>query len=342
MIIVPEDYLAVKFFQFVGNPIKNRYNNTYQGSCPICREGKSWLKKRRFFYIPDKKLLYCHNCGWSGGPVKWLKTITGMSFDEIKEDIESSNIDIIPDNDEFISDEKEVTDTLPKDCINLKDEIQISFYKENYYVKLALDFIHKRKLDIAINAPDAFYISLDDKVHRNRLIIPFYDEYNKIAHYQSRSLISNDVKPRYMSKLNNEKTIFNINKLDSSFNTYFIFEGPLNSCFCKNGIAVAGIQESSKQKFTNRQQEQINQIMIDNRIWVLDSQWMDSAANKKSKILLEQGETIFIWPENIGTKFKDFNDLVIAANINQISPSFIQKHSHKGMKGLMLLGMIKK
>ena len=144
-----------------------------------------------------------------------------------------------------------------------------------------------------------------------------------------------------MSKLNSEKTVFNINNLDSNLDTYFIFEGPLNACFCKNGVAIAGIQDNSRKKFTNRQQEQINQILIDNRIWVLDSQWIDTASYKKSKILLEQGETVFIWPENIGKRFKDFNDLVIVANINQISPEFIKNNSHTGMKGLMLLSMIK-
>jgi DNA primase len=206
VITVPEDYLSVKFFQFVGSPTKNRYNNTYQGSCPICREGTSWLKKRRFFYIPDKNLLYCHNCGWSGGPIKWLKTVTGMNFNEIKSDIESSNFDILPEYQETNQIyEREIVDTLPKDCINLMDSIQIEFYRSNNFIKLALDFLSKRKLNVSVNSPDAFYISLDDKIHKNRLIIPFYDEFNKIVHYQSRTLVENDPKPRYMSKLNNEK-----------------------------------------------------------------------------------------------------------------------------------------
>ena len=48
---LPEDYIVEKFYQFVGKPSKNRYNNTYQGSCPMCREGNSWLKKKRFYFF---------------------------------------------------------------------------------------------------------------------------------------------------------------------------------------------------------------------------------------------------------------------------------------------------
>jgi hypothetical protein len=64
-------------------------------------------------------------------------------------------------------------------------------------------------------------------------------------------------------------------------------------------------------------------------IWVLDSQWIDQAAKKKSQILAKNGETLFIWPESVGKKIKDFNDLAISLKINEIPKEFIKKNSYK-------------
>lgn len=238
MFKVPEDYVVVKFFSFVGKPAKNRHNNTYQGSCPMCREGNSWLRKRRFYYIPEKNLVFCHNCGYSKSALKWIMDITGLSYNQIKDELSDVSIDLLEEKEE----PKKFTHTLPKDCINLFDQNQISFYKNNIIVNKALSFLKDRMLINAINRP-VFYISLNDKVHKNRLIIPFIDDNGKILYYQSRTILDTDInRPRYISKINSEKTIFNFDKIDLNYDKVFIFEGPLNSCFVKNGIAIGGIQ----------------------------------------------------------------------------------------------------
>ena len=45
---------------------------------------------------------------------------------------------------------------------------------------------------MAINRPNNFYISLNDKVHKNRIVIPFYDDNRKIIHYQTRTILEVD------------------------------------------------------------------------------------------------------------------------------------------------------
>lgn len=323
MFKIPEDYVVLKFFSFAGKPAKNRYNNTYQGSCPMCREGHSWLKKRRFYFIPEKNLVFCHNCGYSKSPLKWIMEITGLSLNEIKNELGDISIDLLEEKEE----PKIITHTLPKDCINLFDSVQLDFYKNNNIVNKALEFLNKRRLINSINHP-VFYLSLTDKVHKNRLIIPFIDDNGKILYYQSRTILDSDnERPRYISKINSEKTIFNFDRIDLNYDTLFIFEGPLNSCFVKNGIAIGGIQENSYQLFTSKQQEQINKLPFHKRIWVLDSQWIDKAAFNKTKKLLELKEKVFIWPENLGKSFKDFNDVVIHLKSDFISPDFIIKRA---------------
>lgn len=327
---IPEDYVVEKFFRFVGAPEKNKYNNTYQGSCPICREGSSWLRKRRFYYIPKIKRCYCHNCGFNATTLKWIMDVSGLSLKEIKDEINDSSLEITleesqPNNKSII------IESLPKDCINLSDNLQLEYYKNNKIVKSALDLLNSRMLNLAVNKPKAFYLSLTDKVHKNRLILPFFDENNKIIYYQSRTILDRDnyLKPRYISKIGGEKSIFNIDNIDNRYEYLFIFEGPINSCFVKNGIAIGGIQENSYQLYTLKQLEQINRYPFHNKVWVLDSQWKDKAALNKTKKLLELNEDVFIWPKELGQVCKDFNDIAIKIKSGEISPDFILKNTNK-------------
>lgn len=323
MFTLPEDYIVLKFFNFVGKPSKNRYNNTYQGSCPMCREGNSWLRKRRFYYIPNKNLVFCHNCGYSSNPLKWIMDVTGNTFDDIKHELDDSFVQTFVEKEE----KEFVVDTLPKDCINLFDEAQIQFYKSNKMVSKTVEFLKNRMLLNAINRPKALYLSLTDKFHKNRLILPFFGDNGKILHYQSRSILDEDVRPRYISKINSDKTVFNFDKIDMNMDTVFIFEGPINSCFVKNGVAIGGIQENSYQLFTARQQEQMDKIPFHKRIWVLDSQYKDRAAFNKTKKLIELKETVFLWPENLGKSYKDFNDITMELKSDYISTDFVLKYS---------------
>lgn len=331
MFVVPEEYVVQKFFQYCGAPKHNKYNQTYEGSCPICREGKSWLKKRRCFFIPKNNNIYCHNCGWSSVPITWILEVSQSSFTEIRQEIEEGDF-YIEDIDERQEHTKIYVPDLPLDIINLSNPSQIEFYKEEPTVQLALSFIKQRRLDTAAYAP-TLYTSLDDVIHKDRLIIPFIGDNNCVLHYQSREIpgIGNREYPRYLSKQGSEKTLFNFSKIDPEFSSIFIFEGPLNACFVKNGVAVAGIQENSHRHFSNRQLTQLKSLPLVDKIWVLDSQWIDKAALNKSKIIASQGEKIFIWPEKLGKYFKDFNDLAIHTKLDEISSKFILDNTHQGI-----------
>lgn len=344
MINAPEEYVVSKFFQYIYQPKFNRYNNTYQGGCCICREGGSLGKKRRCYYIPKNDNIFCHNCGWSSKPLKWIKEVSSKTDADIIEEIKQ----YVDEDDVVEVSEQEVvkikTETLPKDSINLNDTAQVEFYKANPIVSACINLIKSRRLDTAVNKPDSLYISLVDRVHKNRLIIPFINEYKDIEFYQSRTVIPNDSKfrPKYISRIGAEKTLFNIDKISSDFKNVFIFEGPLNAFFTKNSVAVAGITDKGSATFTKRQQQQVDTVLRwYDKIWVLDSQWIDDASLSKSEILLNNGERVFIWPEKFGKKFKDFNDICIACKVDEISHDFIEKNTFEGLEGIFRLANIK-
>ena len=227
---LPEDFVVLKFYEVGYRPIFNKFNNVYQCACPICREGGSFNTKRRCYYIPKNDNVFCHNCGWSSKPYKWLKEVTGSSDTEIITELR----DFTPDIDSLIAekgDAKPVIEvsTLPSDSVNLSDKTQQDFYSKNIIVRACNYIIKSRRLNTACNRPDNLYVSLTDRVHKNRIIIPFVNERNEIEFYQTRTVMTTDLKtkPKYLGKVGSEKTLFNINKVSSDHDKVYIFEGPI-------------------------------------------------------------------------------------------------------------------
>lgn len=336
---IPEEYIIQKFYQHAGYPKYTKSTNTYTGGCPICREGKSWGRKSRLYYIPKDSVVCCHNCGWYGGTLKWIMEAASLTYNEVMDEIANGCYEYgIP------VEVKPVIKTpdLPKDSINLFDKAQVTFYKDNHIVRKAVEMVVDRRLNTAINRPKAIYVSLSDYVHKNRLIIPFYDHRGQCVFYQTRTILENDNnKPKYLSKMNSDKTLFNYNNISSSTDNIFITEGPIDSFFIKNSVAVAGIQEKSKSSLTTAQRNQLDKMFLMQSVWVLDSQWLDQASLLKTEKLLKGGACCFLWPEDLGKRFKDINDVCVHFDINCVTDSYILNNTYCGVKGLVRLKQIK-
>ena len=338
---MPDQYIANILYENIYKISYNKFNKTYNGCCPFCREGKSWGVKKRFYYIPKTQSTYCHNCGYSKGAINFIVDLTNKPLHFVINDIKNHDGEIVEVKQEEV---KKVNDkSLPQDCINLSDESQVSYYKDNSIVKLALDLINDRKLTNAINKPRTFYLSLTDRVHKNRLILPFYNENDDIIFYQSRGLTKKDLyeRPKYLSKVGAERSLYGVHNIDHNLDNVFVFEGPIDSYFCENGIATCGITENSDKMFTSLQKEQLNKLNLLEKVYVLDSQWLDKASLSKSLILADNNEKIFIWPKELGKKFKDFNDICVAGNRDKIKPEFILENTYSGLKAKLLLTEIK-
>lgn len=334
--VIPESFIIEKFYENAGYPRYKKTANIYEGGCPICREGNSWGKKRRLYYIVKDNSIFCHNCGWSGSPLKWISEVEGVNQFQVIKEAKNTDHTYIPQDVEI---EKEQNiQSLPGDCINLYDKAQTAFYSRDNKIINALQYIKERRLDTAINRPKTLWYCKNDFIHKDRIIIPFYDD-NNIVFYQSRKLLEKDKKPKYLSKLNAEKSIFNFGNISGDLDCIFIFEGPIDSFFVKNGVAVGGIQSTSKNTFTSVQEKQINKYPFYNKIWVLDNQYIDESAKQKTKILLKEGHTCFIWPKEL-KMFKDFNDICTKGRRDEITSPFVMSNSYKGVEGLVKLNLL--
>lgn len=315
---ISSNYLLDKFYTYAGDPTFNRYTKTYNGSCPVCREGKSWLKKKRLFFYPTTNSFYCFNCTKSWNAYTWLYEVAGMSKEDIQIEVKTGNTsrDISSEISKIKRIRKESL-ILPYDSINLNSEQQRLYYKNNKYFKAALEYIENRRLNTAVNKSNSYFISFTDSIHANRLCIPYYDTSNKIIFYQTRSLDGSE--PRYLNKIGSDKTVFGIERIDSTLDYIFLFEGPLDAIMVKNGVSVAGLT------LTKSQEIQLSQFPFHQRIWVLDNPKIDDASRQNTIKLLEKGEKVFKWND---LPYKDFNEWGVKENVDEIDYRIIVNNTY--------------
>jgi hypothetical protein len=315
---LPESYVLDKFFCYSGDPVHKKYENVYNAGCPICKEGNSWGSKKRLYFYPETNTFYCFNCSRSWSALNWICEASNITKDEVYSEIRDNKISFDITKKVFsqkIERKKEIP-ILPYDSINLFDDNQKKFYSKNKNFSIAYELIEKRKLNTAINKSPNLYLSLTDFIHKNRLCIPFYDRTKKIIFYQTRSL--DNTFPKYLSRSGSDKSLFGIEKVDPNLEYIFIFEGPIDSMFVKNGISAAGLSLNDLQK------KQLNEFPFHKKIWVLDNPSLDETAKRKTKELIQNNKSVFMWKN--APKCKDFNDWAIIENCNEIPYNVIIKN----------------
>ena len=327
---LPSDYIIAKIMQYTKRPMHMRHRNAYNFECPICNEGKSSGKKRRGFYNADEGYIYCHNCNRGWDPIKWIQEVCGLTFTDLMKEAQSYDFTTMDSSisARFDTPVKRVDfGTLPEDSINLLDDIQRNYYIQESVVRQCWDLIQARRLHTAINRPKSFWVSLKDKIHKNRLCIPFYDEDNQIRFYQTRTVLAEDMvdRPKYLSKINADKRVYGINNINRDLDYLFIFEGPIDSMFVENGLGICGLH------LTDLQDEILRKYSLYRRIWVPDNQYIDEPAKEKTMELLDEGARVFIWPKEL-RGFKDLNDVCCKYKLDQISPKLLVDNSFVGLE----------
>jgi len=335
---LPPDYVEQYIYQYVGY-VKKTQKGDLVGGCPICNEGSSWGKRARFHYTPDREgenaTCKCFNCGWVSTSMRFIQTVSGLTYHEIKDECE--DYDIIPmDYAKLIKQtvkEAFVSERLPQNSINLFDPVQVEFYKGHRIIQIALDYIKSRKLDVAINRPKTFYVSLDDYTHKNRLVIPYYSN-GKIVWYQTRKLVEDDSEdyesPKYLSRVGAARSLFNIDNISMDIPYIFIFEGAIDAMFVQNATCVSGITEEGTYIFNDLQREQLARYPFHEHVYVIDSPEHDLAAKQKTEMLIKKGEKVFKWSKKFSDNFKDFNEIAVKTNKQKIPHEFIMKNLYKG------------
>jgi hypothetical protein len=329
--LLPQSYVVQNIYTYCKRPTYKKHQGCYNAECCICNEGSSAGSKRRLFYFTNDRYFYCFNCSRSWQESSWIQEVSKKSYSEILR--ESKTYDTITDP---VSSKNSNTYTksvpsIPEDSINLFEDYQCNFFKDTSQwplIESALTYCQERRLTTAVNRPKALYMSFDDKVHKNRLIIPFYSKNNKIESYQSRVLCG-DAFPKYLTKYG-EKCLYGENNIDSDIPYIFIFEGPIDAMFVRNAVAMGGTST------TEKQEQFLNTCFGHELIYVYDNDKDNKEVDKKILSVVDSGKKIFIWPKEF-SKFKDINEVCTSLQLNEFPYKYIVDNAYSGIEAKLKL-----
>jgi len=156
-----------------------------------------------------------------------------------------------------------------------------------------------------------------------RLIIPFVDSDMKLLGFQGRAFGKSNL--RYITTILNENApkIYGLDNLDWSY-PISIVEGPIDSMFIHNCIAMAGADMKNIEMFEGKK-----------CVFIYDNEPRNIDIVKRIGRIIELGHSVVIWPENI--KEKDINDMILANREPEEIQAIISNNTFSGLSAMVKL-----
>ena len=293
------DHIDSKFIGLVSSKLerfKRVKANLYNFRCPICGDLKKTKSKTRGYLYTSKANtnFKCHNCGASMSLNNFLKKVDPVvqkqyAMEKFKEGFSGRN---------FVVDEPEFKFEAPK----FKRKLKLPKASKD---PGAAGYLTARKLN-----PDDFYFAEHFKKFANslkptfesedhdesRIIIPLYYEKNLIG-FQGRSLGPSKVKYITVMLDDDAPKIYGLDNIRRDA-PVFITEGPFDSTFIPNSIAMCGADAD------------ISRWGISNPVWIYDNEPRNKEITDRISKTINSGQSVVIWPDSIDDK--DINDMVMS------------------------------
>ena len=317
-----QSYIDVKYVNIISpllQQFKKKGDFLWNFRCPYCGDSqKSRTKARGFVYRKKNDLFYkCHNCGVGTTLGKLIEHLDSKSYKDYIMERYKSGVKTVNKEPEFKFDEpvfrsKDVCSTLnsleelqddhPARKIIDRRNLPISSYKDLFLCPEFYKFTNKL-------IPNKFP-SLDGD--HPRLLIPFRDEEGEVFAYQGRAF--GNEQPKYLTiKLQERDKIFGLDKIDKR-EEVLVVEGPLDSLFLDNCIAVAGAD--------------VPNLDCDFTV-VFDNEPRNKELLKQVEKAINRGHKICLWPE--GMEYKDINDMILGGYTKEEIQDLIKQNTHQGV-----------
>ena len=309
--------------------------------CPICGDSqKSKMKARGWLLQRDNNLIfYCHNCHASLGLGNFLKEIDMSLYNSYVMD---------KGLDKFTREDKP-KDIKPLDKLVMKQphftkkgspllklkkisSLNISHRAKKYIEKRKIPASKHYKLYYAENFNGWVNSLLPGKMpdlKEERIVLPFIDSNNRVFGFQGRALDSSSL--RYITIMLDESMpkLFGLNDVDFD-KTYYVIEGPIDSLFLENCIAMAGA-DGNASGLKNTQ----------NAVFIFDNEPRNKEIVSRIEKCIDAGYKVFIWPEYIVDK--DVNDVVLSLGLDTKQlMSIVEKHTYSGLSAKLQLSYWRK
>ena len=305
----------------------------YNCRCPFCNDSqKNKTKARGYFFNVKGTMLYkCHNCGYAGNIYSFLKQLNPVLHREyVFDKLRDSGVDVDKDKKDIDENEFKFVQSFPLSTFKgLKkvSQLQWDHYVKRYVVERKIpNFFHSQlffapKFKAWTNTliPNKF---TDLTYDEPRLIIPLLDKDEQVIGYQGRSLDPNSKSYKYITIILNEERpkAYGIDRIDEKEDKIYVVEGPIDSMFLHNSIAMAGISFSI-----------LTYICDDPSkfVFILDNEPRNKEIVAQYRNVIDNGYKIVILPEEYGN---DINDMIIDGWTEPEIKQLIDKHTYEGLR----------
>ena len=315
-------YLDVKYIQLVSPRLvlfKKKKPDLFNFRCPYCGDSQKHKNKARgyLFKIKNDFVYKCHNCGVGRTLSNFLKDQDHHLHDQyvmekFKEGRTGKGTTVPNPKFDF------KTPNFRRGNINLEkiSELNTSHpareYLEQRGIKDLEYFYYCPKFKAWTNEQKKTFDNL--KQDSPRIIIPFRDKDGKLFGYQGRSLAPT-AKMRYITIMLDEDSpkIFGQDRVDYNKPIYIV-EGPFDSTFIKNTVAMAGSDID------------IRTFGWSDHIWIFDNEPRNREIVARISKVIDRGDQVVIWPKNI--QQKDINDMHLAGHDVQ---TLVESNIYQGL-----------
>ena len=298
----------------------------YNCRCPLCGDSqRNKSKARGYFYQKNNNTNYkCHNCGASLSFNNFLKAYdtklhADFCLDKYSAGFTGKNFPV--EKPEIIKNLKPI----------FREKVDLPLASSNESAK---EYLESRLLN-----PNRFYYAkefkkwinsikptFDDKAlkfEEERIVIPLHLN-KKLIGFQGRILGTSDVK--YITIMLNEDLpkIYNLDNVIKT-NPVYILEGPFDSEFVNNSIAMCGADVS------------LNQLNISHPVYVYDNEPRNKDILKRMEQVINRGNSLVIWPSSI--QQKDIN-LMVMSGLDVMS--IIENNIYSGLEATLKFNFWKK
>jgi transcription elongation factor Elf1 len=310
------DFVDVKYINLISSrfqKFKKVKSNLYNFRCPICGDSQSSKNKARgyLYQVKNNTNFKCHNCGVNISFNNFLKQIDSVvykqySLEKFKEGKTGKN---------FTVEEPVFHFETPK----FKAKLDLPKASENRDARL---YLENRKLN-----PDKFYYADKFKSWTNsqketfddvtkdepRIIIPLFYQ-DTLVGFQGRALGPSKIK--YITVMLNDDApkIYGLDEIEKS-KTVYITEGPFDSTFIRNSIALCGADGDAAK------------WGISDCVWIYDNEPRNREILSRISRVIESRQKVVIWPSTI--KEKDINDMILSGlNVQSV----IESNTYSGLE----------
>jgi DNA-directed RNA polymerase subunit RPC12/RpoP len=324
-------YLDTKYISLVSGRLEKfkKSNSTYNFRCPYCGDSqKNQNRARGYFFQKKGSYIYkCHNCGVGRTLANFLKDQDQRLYSEYvleayREGSTGKGTKIpLP----------ELNFEKPRFQKNIFSDLEkVSDLNKTH---VARKFLEARKLP-----PELFYfcpkfktwtnkhkqVFKDTRYDESRIIIPLKDK-EGIFGYQGRSIYPQS-QIRYITvMLDESKTkLYGMDTVNEN-ETIYITEGPFDSHFLGNAIAMCGSDVDYRS------------LPYRDRVLVFDNEPRNKEIVNRIEKAIGTGDKVVIFPSNI--KEKDLNDMALAGHDVQ---SMVESNTYQGLQATLKLTSWKK